>query len=69
MINIVGSSGHLSALIRELYFRSIVGEVKSLVTHFLEIKFTKTSCKEAPGYHCKYAVSFFLYLNKLLILE
>lgn len=34
MMNIVGSSGHLTALIRELYFRSVIAEIKSLSNSF-----------------------------------
>lgn len=42
---------------------------KSLVTHFLEVELTKSSCEKAPEYHCEYARSFFLYCIKLLTVE
>lgn len=66
MINIVASRRHLSVLIRGLYFSKHHRRNETL-THFLEIKFTKTSCEKILGYYCKYTVSFFLYISKLVL--
>lgn len=64
MIDIVGSSGHQIAD-RGLYCRSIMAEMKSLVTRFfLEIEFTKTSCDRVPECHFKSLELFFPILPK-----